>query len=211
MKLSSKPTQEAFARYPWLKLGSLVGISFLLIASVFGVWRAFSTPTKIEESVVVLNYEHGGEFDYLVYLKPNSLYDSKQPQSGGTTGGATSVVFFRNIIDLAELAFSYRFEPSEPVYNVTEEVVVTAIAENPGVWPAVYANSFALPSPSTSRAKRSKIPSKGPLTFSRSICRGASCADSARRSVPKRRSSCRRSSSSPRPPGRISCTAWTGC
>ena len=130
MKLISKSTQEAFARSPWLKVGSVAGASLLLIASLFGVWRAFSTPAKIEEPVVVLNYEHGGEFDYLVYLKPNSLYGSKQPQSDGTT----SVVFFRKIIDEARLAFSYKFDSSQPLADVTNQVEVSIIAENPGMW-----------------------------------------------------------------------------
>ena len=133
MKLSSKSTQEAFARSPWLKLGSLAGVSLLLIASLFGVWKAFSTPAKIEEPVVVLNYEHGGEFDYLVYLKPNSLYGPMQPQEEETEQ-ETSPVFFRNIIDEARLAFSYNFDSSQPVANITNQVEVSIIAENPGMW-----------------------------------------------------------------------------
>jgi len=133
MKLSSKSTQEAFARSPWLKLGSLVGVSFLLIASLLGVWRAFSTPAKIEEPVVVLNYEHGGEFDYLVYLEPNSLYGPMQPQEKETEQ-ETSPVFFRDIIDKAQLAFSYNFDSGQPVANITNQVEVSIIAENPGMW-----------------------------------------------------------------------------
>lgn len=132
MKLSSKPTQEAFARSPWLKLGSLVGISFLLIASVFGVWKAFSLPAKTEQPITVVNYEHRGEFDYLVYLKPNSLYGDDVLTEEEEE--EVPIVFFQNIIDEAELAFSYRFESSGPISNVTEEVVVTAIAENPDMW-----------------------------------------------------------------------------
>ena len=133
MKLSSKPTQAAFARYPWLKLGSLVGVSFLVIASLFGVWQAFSLPVKTEQPITLVNYEHRGEFDYLVYLKSNSLYGSLPPQEKETEQ-ETTPIFFRNIIDEAELSFSYRFESSEPMSNVTKEVVVTAIAQNPGMW-----------------------------------------------------------------------------
>jgi len=134
MKLSSKSTQEAFARSPWLRIGSLAGVSLLLVASLFGVWRAFSMPTKTEHPVAVANYEHTGQFDYLVYLTPNSLYGPALPEEEEETEQEAPPVFFRNIIDKAELDFSYRFESSEPMSSVTNEVVVTAIAENPGMW-----------------------------------------------------------------------------
>jgi hypothetical protein len=133
MKLSNKPTQEAFARYPWLKVGSLVGVSFLLIASMFGVLKSSSLPTKTEQPITVANYEHRGEFDYLVYLKPNSLYGTLQPQEEETEQ-ETSQVFFRNIIDDARLGFNYDFSCSQSLSSITNEVIVTAIAENPGVW-----------------------------------------------------------------------------
>jgi hypothetical protein len=133
MRLSSKPTQKAFARSPWLRVGSLAAVSFLLIASLFGVWRAFTLPTESEQPIAVANYEHVGQFDYLVYLEPNSLYGPMQPEEEETEQEALPV-FFRNIIDEAELAFNYRFESSEPMSSVTNEVIVTAIVENPGMW-----------------------------------------------------------------------------
>jgi len=134
MRLSSKPTQEAFARSSWLRIGSLAGVSLLLVASLLGVWKAFSAPTETQQPVAVANYQHTGEFDYLVYLEPNSLYGPALPEEEEETEQKAPPVFFRNIIDKAQLAFSYRFESSEPMSSVTNEVVVTAIAENPGMW-----------------------------------------------------------------------------
>jgi hypothetical protein len=137
MKLSSKPTQEAFARYPWLKVGSLVGVSFLLIASMFGVLKASSLPTKMEQPTTVANYEHTGEFDYLVYLKSNSLYGPMQTEDGTQTteeAEQLSMVFFRNIIDDARLGFNYDFSCSQSLSSITNEVIVTVIAENPDMW-----------------------------------------------------------------------------
>ncbi len=134
MRLSSKSTQEAFARSPWLKVASLAGVSLLLIGSLFGVWKAFSTPVKTEQPIAAANYEHSGEFDYLVYLEPNSLYGSMQPKEGKETRGETlPAVFFRNIIKDVRLAFSYKFDSSESA-SITNNVVVTIIAENPGMW-----------------------------------------------------------------------------
>ena len=132
MKLSSKSTQKAFARFPWLKLGSLVVVCLLLIAVGFGVWRAFSLPASTEQSIALLNYEHRGQFDYLVYLKPNSLYGSIQPKAEETEEEAP--VFFRNIIDETRLAFSYNFSCGQSLSSVTNKVVVSAIVENPGMW-----------------------------------------------------------------------------
>jgi hypothetical protein len=134
MRLSSKSTQQAFARSSWLRVGSLAGVSFLLLASLFGVWKAFTLSAETEQPIAVVNYEHVGEFDYLVYLEPNSLYGPMQPEEEEETEQETAPVFFRNIIDEAELAFNYRFESGEPMSSVTNEVVVTAIAENPGMW-----------------------------------------------------------------------------
>jgi len=134
MKLSSKSTQEAFARSPLLKLGSLVGVCLLLIAAAFGVWKAFSLPASTEQPTALVNYEHGGHFDYSVYLKPNSLYGPLQPQQEVTEEEDTAPVFFRNIIDEAWLAFSYNFSYGQSLSSVTNEVVVSAIAENPDMW-----------------------------------------------------------------------------
>ena len=134
MRLSSKSTQQVFARSPWLKVASLAGVSLLLIVSLFGVWKAFSTPIRTEQPIAVANYQHRGEFDYLVYLKPNSLYGPMQTETEEKTEQKMRpAVFFREIIDEARLAFSYRFDSSEPA-SITNKVVVTITAENPGMW-----------------------------------------------------------------------------
>jgi hypothetical protein len=109
-------------------------VSFLLIASLFGVWQAFSLPSRTEQPIAVANYEHRGGFYYQVYLKPNSLYGGPLQPQEEETEQETSAVFFRNIIDKAQLAFSYKFDSSEPVASITNDVVVTIIAENLGMW-----------------------------------------------------------------------------
>jgi hypothetical protein len=132
MELSSKSTQEAFARSPWLRLGSLAAACLLVIAAAFGVWKAFSLPSTTEQPITVANYEHRGEFDYVVYLEPNSLYGPLQPQEEEEE--EVSPVFFRNIIDEARLSFSYRFDSSEPVAGIANDVVISVTTENPDMW-----------------------------------------------------------------------------
>jgi len=133
MKLNSRATQEAFARSPQLKLVSLVVVCLLLIAAVFGVWRAFSVPARTEQPIALVNYEHRGVFDYLVYLEPNSLYGTMQPQKEETEE-ETAPVFFRNIIDEAWLTFSYNFSCSQSLSSISNKVVISAIIENPDLW-----------------------------------------------------------------------------
>jgi hypothetical protein len=133
MNLSNKSTQQAFARSPRLKLGSLVGVCLLLIAAAVGVGRAFSLPSRTEQATVVANYAHRGEFDYLVHLKPNSLYGPLQTQEDETEE-ETSPVFFRNIVEDTWLIFSYNFSCSQAISSITNEVVIVAIAEDPDRW-----------------------------------------------------------------------------
>ncbi|MDH5781573.1 MAG: DUF5305 domain-containing protein, partial [Dehalococcoidia bacterium] len=59
---------------------------------------------------------------------------SIQAQEKKETEEETPLVFFRDIIDEVQLAFSYKFDCSEPTTGITNKVVVTIIAENPGMW-----------------------------------------------------------------------------
>ena len=63
------------------------------------------------------NYEHDGQFDYTVYVKPSTLYGSSiQPEEEQPE---ESRVFFRDIIDEVRLAFSYKFDSSQLMANIT--------------------------------------------------------------------------------------------
>ena len=113
-------TGNAF-RSPTVRMVSLIVVFLLLLGSGIGVWKAFATPAVREEQVALVSYEHGGEFDYLVYLKPAV---SAEP-------GAT---YFRKIIDTMDVSFSYVFIPDEPLTQVTEEVEISVVLASPGNW-----------------------------------------------------------------------------
>jgi len=100
---------------------SLIVVFLLLLGSGIGVWRTFSTTTEREEQVALVSYEHKGEFDYLVYLKPAATQ-------------VTSPTYFRKIIDTMDVSFSYVFTPDEPVTQVTEEVEISVVLASPGNW-----------------------------------------------------------------------------
>lgn len=103
----------------------------LLVASVVGLGLLAAAPV---EDVLDAKYEHRGQFDYTVYLKPSVLYGDAVPTGGGEEGGSVPMIFFRDIIEEVGLSFSYSFDSVQPLTGVSSKVVVSIIAENPGVW-----------------------------------------------------------------------------
>ncbi len=124
---------KAFAGSRGLRITCFALAGALLVASLVGLGFSAAAPA---EEVPAAEYEHRGQFDYTVYLKPSTLYgditlteEEEQEEEEQVT-----MVFFRNIIREVQLSFSYNFDSSQSLGNVTNEVVVSIIAENPGVW-----------------------------------------------------------------------------
>jgi len=95
-----------------------------------------------------LTYEQTGQFDYAVRLKPESIYGAivlrpplppSQPEEPSTdlmsdsTLGPDDTIYNR-LFKSADLTFSYRLESNNPVNQMTGQVEINAILENPGVW-----------------------------------------------------------------------------
>jgi len=124
--------RKAFARSKRLRITCFALAGALLVASVVGL--GYSAAPPIEE-VPTAKYEHRGQFDYTVYLKPSILYgDAILTEEEEEEEEEAPMIFFRNIIDYARLIFSYNFDSSQSVANVNNEVVVSIIAEDPGSW-----------------------------------------------------------------------------
>jgi hypothetical protein len=125
---------SAFSKSRAVRIICFAAAAALLVASVVGLWHSSSASS--EGGTPGASYEHKGQFDYMVYLKPNTLYGSAilPENSEETEEEETPLVFFRDIIDETQLAFSYKFDCSEPLAKVTNDVVVTITAENPGMW-----------------------------------------------------------------------------
>jgi len=112
----------------------LILVSVILPASIVGAYTIFSLPTEIEKQIVVLNYEHKGEFDYTAYLHGSYLFDDIPPPD-------TSPEILKNppskgkypieIIQRIGMTFTYQFVPDEPVTNISEEVEVKAVLDKP--------------------------------------------------------------------------------
>jgi hypothetical protein len=92
-----------------------------------------------------VSYEHRGNFGYTIGLKPNSLYPAdvttlspepyvKPPVVSRPAGES----YFLKTIDLIEADFGYRFVCDKLVTNLTEEVQVTAVLNNPDEWTKTF-------------------------------------------------------------------------
>ena len=116
-------------RRPFLILGSIV-----IAAAIFGLYKAYTLPLKIEEDTIALNYEHEGRFDYLVYLKPSYLFGpepEEPPPPPPPPPPPSDLKYPTEIIDRFNLTFAYRFVPDKPVTRISEEVEVIATVKRP--------------------------------------------------------------------------------
>ncbi len=120
---------KAFAGSRRLRITCFALAGALLAASVVGLGYSVAAPTE----EIPAKYEHRGQFDYTVYLKPSILYGDFIPTEEEEEE-EVPMVFFRNIIQEVQLSFNYNFNSSQPLANVTNKVVVSVIAKNPGVW-----------------------------------------------------------------------------
>ena len=129
-----KARQEAKARWEaeravrekkrWQRPTLLIVIGVLLAASIVGVYRAFTLPTEIEENTTLFSYQHEGNFDYLVYLKPSYLFGTIPPITTRTP--LPNPRYPAEMIDTFDLTFTYHFVSDKPVTNMTHQVEVIA-------------------------------------------------------------------------------------
>jgi len=90
--------------------------------------------------------ETRGTFDYTIYLKKNSLYKTdilKPPESTPyippqtkTLGVGPAIPY--GLVDRMETSYYYDFQASRPVTEVTQEVTITAIIDNPDFWSKAF-------------------------------------------------------------------------
>ena len=120
---------NAFAESRRVRLICFGLATALLLASIIGLGVSAGAPGL---EAPTAGYEHRGQFDYTVYLKPNILYGNVV-LTGEEEEEKPPMLFFRDIIKEIDLSFSYSFD-SRQAANVTNTVVISVIAENPGVW-----------------------------------------------------------------------------
>ena len=62
---------------------SLLGL--LILASSYTAFAAYQEPTTVELVTPTYTYTHTGDYNYVVHLKNNSLYNTKVIYPGGQT------------------------------------------------------------------------------------------------------------------------------
>lgn len=137
MWLDSKLMQAALTRLPWLRVGSVALLSLLLIGSVFGVWKAYTTWAEREEAFPLVSYEHHGEFDYSVFVESTHLFGSSPPETPGGDAEARPL-YFTNIINDIDVKFCYEFASYSPVKEVSSEGNIVAIITGPSGWKKMF-------------------------------------------------------------------------
>ena len=118
----------------------------LLAISGLGLWQ--SVLAAGEQPSHAISYTHKGTFAYDVYVEPGILYseefelpddevadENDKPATTHTDStDETPMVLFRDIVEELLLSFTYNFECGEPAVVESSDVVVTIVAENPGLW-----------------------------------------------------------------------------
>ena len=109
----------------------LILISIVLLASIFGVYKAFTLPTEIEEEIALVNYEHKGEFDYLAYIEACYLFDdipleTAEPDEPSPESPPAKPKYPIEMIKKIYIFFHYCFVPDKLVWGISEEVEVKA-------------------------------------------------------------------------------------
>lgn len=103
----------------WLVVFSAI----LLVGLLVGLVSAYRAPDMLEQETSLLEYQHRGEFDYEVYLKPSYLYGTPQQDL------PPNQKFPAAIVDSIDFTFHY-----SPVADAPAEVWIDAVLQNPGIW-----------------------------------------------------------------------------
>lgn len=133
------------------------GIQMILIlmvaVSLFSLFQAFQSETVIDKDFPACNYEARSNFNYMVLLKPNSLFET---QSLGQ-----NMTYFTKITDRIDTIFYYEFTCDMPAsINGDYEVVASVNGEG---WEKNY---VLVPKKEFAGGKRTNFTVKFPVNIS---------------------------------------------
>ena len=104
-----------------VRLGIVAALVLLLLPLGYVTYVAYQTPDFFVREVPVWGWVHWGEWDYTVFVKPNSVYESRELGPGLT--------YYENLVEGIEARFSYNLVTDaaariEGSYEVWEELKV---------------------------------------------------------------------------------------
>ena len=91
-----------------LRIAAIAILSIIVIASAYSAYAAFQQPTTTEKNVISCEYNHNGKFDYIVYLKNNTIYNNISILYPGQE------TIFRKITDHINASLTFRFLCDQP-------------------------------------------------------------------------------------------------
>lgn len=109
-----------------VRMVSFLLVTVMLVAAAASVYFAFGMPDQVEKYHTLLTYESSGTFDYVVQVKPNSLFDRTELAPG--------LIYFPSITEAVHVIYSYRFQSEPPLEGVREDYQIRAILASPEVW-----------------------------------------------------------------------------
>jgi len=114
----------------WTKRAAAIS-AVLFIISLVGMLAGSTLPTEVEQEVSLLNYEHNGRFDYLVYLKPSYLFGpepQEEPEPPPNLLYPTALI--EDTIDM-----SFRYLTDLPLLQeIKQGVKIEAVLQNGDIW-----------------------------------------------------------------------------
>jgi hypothetical protein len=114
----------------WTKRIAIIS-AVIFIISLVGMLAGSTLPTEVEQEVPLLNYEHNGRFDYLVYLKPSYLFG---PEPEAEPEPPPNLLYPIALVE-DEIEMSFRYETDlAPLQARPQGVKVEAILQNGDLW-----------------------------------------------------------------------------
>ena len=122
-----------------LRLSIVTLLVIIIIASSYSAYSASQEPTTIEKIVPTYIYTHKGIWDYQVYIKDNSLYDTNVLGPGDGKN-------FKKLIEHINMSFSYEFLANQKStihgsYKITAEIQTSLWSKEFIITPTTHFNS----------------------------------------------------------------------
>ena len=100
-----------------VRLGIMAALALLALVPGYLALRAFQSSTTVVHQVPVWGWAHRGQWDYTVFVRPNTVY-------GATTLGP-GLTYYDNLVEGIEARFSYTFATDAPAVSAAGSVPIT--------------------------------------------------------------------------------------
>lgn len=101
------------------------GIGILIVSLIF-LLRSFQSVGNGDVETLLESYEQSGQYDYTVYLKPNTIYEQSQLPPGD--------IFFTQLVDHISMQYQYKFNSDQSYEDQQFLYSVSAKFGSEGFW-----------------------------------------------------------------------------